>query len=152
MAHQADGSCEWYSVQRDVLRGSAPPHAVRAISVSPSSPLSAHPFRPVPVRGLGASRLCSTLWYIASVPMAPERTTDPVRPLPIFAYVRCSIGYVADPCSHVRLSGDAQHLAHAEPPHTTYVIMGDVAERLSLLDPLEYGGSPCRRRDLEAEN
>jgi hypothetical protein len=23
MAHHADGSCEWYSVQRDVLRGSA---------------------------------------------------------------------------------------------------------------------------------
>ena len=32
----------------------------------------------------------------------------------------CSLGYVADPCSHVPLSDDAQHVVPAEQSHTTH--------------------------------
>ena len=48
-----------------------------------------------------------------------EHTTNPLRPLPAHTDAACSPGLVADPCSHVPLSGDAQHAAHAGPPHTT---------------------------------
>ncbi len=44
---------------------------------------------------------------------------DPFRPLPAYADAACYPGHVGDPCSHVPLSGDARHAAHAGPPHTT---------------------------------
>src|SRR6266851_398063 len=48
-----------------------------------------------------------------------EHTVDLLRPLPAHADAVCNTGHVGDPCSHVPLSGDARHAAHAGPPHTT---------------------------------
>jgi len=39
--------------------------------------------------------------------------------LPARADAGCSTGHVDYPCSHIPLSGDAQHTALAGPPHTT---------------------------------
>ncbi len=49
-----------------------------------------------------------------------QRKTGPLGPLPAHADVACDIGYVADPCSHVPLSGDAPHAVPAGQPHTTH--------------------------------
>ena len=49
-----------------------------------------------------------------------QRKSGPLRPLPAHSVVACSLGYVADPCSHVPLSDDAQHVVPAEQSHTTH--------------------------------
>jgi hypothetical protein len=43
---------------------------------------------------------------------------DPLRPLSGLADAACSTRHVGDPCSHVPLSGDAQHAVLVGPPHT----------------------------------
>ncbi len=96
-------------------------HAVCGRRITFVHPLSAHPSRLLPVRGPGASRMCCTLlWYTASVPLEPGAHDGPV---PSFACPcrRCVSypGHAADPCSHVPLSGDAQHAALAGLTHTT---------------------------------
>jgi hypothetical protein len=45
--------------------------------------------------------------------------TEMLRPLPAQADATCYAGHVGASCSHVPLSGDAQHVALAGPPHTT---------------------------------
>jgi hypothetical protein len=121
MLHQEDGFCVWEAAQRGVLRGSATfPCCPECRRLTFVHPLFASPSLLAPVRGPGASHVCcSLLWYTVGVPLAPEHTTDPCRPLPAYADAACSTGHVGAPCSHVPLSGDAQHGAHAEPPQTT---------------------------------
>jgi hypothetical protein len=82
--------------------------------------LSAYPSSLAPVRGPGASRVCSTLLcYNARVPQELAAHDGPAASFACYADVASYIGYVGDPCSHVPLSGDAQHAAPAGPPHTT---------------------------------
>ena len=115
MVHQADGSCAWEAAQRGVVRGSAPfPMLSGGEAYDLRPPLSAHPSRLTPVRGPGASCVCPTLlWYTAGVPL--ELGSHDGRA----ADAACHTGHVADPCSHVPPSDDAQHAALAGLPHTT---------------------------------
>ena len=73
MVHQEDGSCAWYAAQRGVLRAEQPlPRCPEGRRMTFVHPISAHPSRLAPVRGPGASRVCSILlWYIAVVPLEP---------------------------------------------------------------------------------
>jgi hypothetical protein len=89
-------------------------HAVCGRRITFVHPLSAHPSRLTPVCGPGASHVCCTLlWYTAGVPLAPGAHAGAA------ADAACHTGHVADPCSHVPPSDDAQHAALAGPPHRT---------------------------------
>jgi len=65
MVHQEDGSCAWYAAQRSVLRAEQPlPRCPEGRRMTFVHPISAHPSRLAPVRGPGASRVCSTLLWL----------------------------------------------------------------------------------------
>ena len=96
-------------------------HAVCGRRITFVHPISAHPSCLTPVCGPGASRVCSTLlWYTAGVPLEPGAHDGPA-PSFVCPCRRCVwyTGHVADPCSHVPLSGDARPAVHAGPPQTT---------------------------------
>ncbi len=72
MVHQADGSCAWEAVQCGVLGAEHPPPCCpEGRRMTFVHPIPAHPSRLAPVRGPGASCVCSTfLSYTAGVPLA----------------------------------------------------------------------------------
>jgi hypothetical protein len=110
------GSATWGAARLCTLH-----HAVCGRRITFVHPLSASPSRLAPVRGPGASRVCSTLlWYTAGVPLEPGAHDNPA-PSFVCPCRRCvrSAGHLGDPCSHVPLSGDARHAVHAVLPHMT---------------------------------
>jgi hypothetical protein len=110
------------------------------VGVSPSSPLSAHPFRLTPVCGPGPSRVyCTLLWYTTGVTLAPEHTMDPHCTLPVDAYAACGIQascMIRAHTSDLAATRSTQHSLDRLIGHA--VLTRDVTERFSLLDPLEH--------------
>jgi hypothetical protein len=114
-------------------------------------PLSASPSRLAPVRGPGASRVCSTLlWYTASVPIGTgdARRARSVLCLPMQTWRVMDMWLNRTQMSRSAATRSTQH-----PPDRLIgrtAITCKVTERLPLLDPLEYG-CPHGGRDLPAK-
>ena len=107
-------------------------------------------FLPFPVRGLGASRVCSTLlWYTAGVPLAPGAHNRPAASVACQDR-RCVLSWPGEIRAHTSLlaaTRGPQYTPDRLIRHT--VITSDVTERFPLLDPLEHG-CPCRGWNLPA--
>ncbi len=114
LAQTDAGSEPAYSMRCNVVYCAAPqplPRCLEGRRLTFAHPISAHPSRLAPVRGAGASRVCSTLLcYTAVVPPAPRAQAGPTAS--VACPCRRCVSYpchAADPCSHVPLMGDAQH-------------------------------------------
>ena len=64
---------------------------------------------------------CTLLWYTASVQLEPGAHDGPATSFACpCRHCVWYTGQVADPCSHIPLSGDAPHAVPAGQPHTTH--------------------------------
>jgi hypothetical protein len=154
LAQTDAGSEPAYSMRCNVVYRAAPqplPRCLEGRRMIFAHPISAHPSRLAPVRGPGASRVCSThLCYTAVVSPAPGAHAGPTAS--VACPCRRCVSYpchAADPShtSHLAATRGTQHSPDRLIGHA--VITRDVAQRFPLFNTLEHS-CPCRGRDLPA--